>query len=363
MPFLAVAGALAVGGALAGGAIGSALIGLAVSTAVNGVASMFASKPSASPSFSSSLNVTSTASDDARSVIYGKTRVGGSRVFAEVTDDGQYLHLVHVYAAHEVDSFTKHWADDQEVQIDGSGAAVGTYAGYLWIYTHNGAYDQTADSGLVSACDSWTTNHRLRGLAYVYYKLKWNQDLYSQLPSFNAEIKGRKVWDPRDSGQSATDPATWTWSANAALCILDYFRGVPMRNSAGALRRLLGINAPDDFIDTDEISSEANICDENLTLAEGGTQKRYTINGVVSSAEDPDQVMPKLLTACAGTRIDTGGLLSLQVGAARTPTVHLSDGDLRGPRSVRPRRRSADPSRRSACSRGQADHSRGEPRP
>ena len=39
--------------------------------------------------------------------------------------------------------------------------------------THNGSSDQTADSDLVSESDNkWTTEHRLRGIAYMYVRLR-----------------------------------------------------------------------------------------------------------------------------------------------------------------------------------------------
>lgn len=336
MPVFALAGAAA----LVGSAIGSAvLVSLAVSLAVSGIAQLFVKKPEAAGAFNSSLNLTSQAPDDARLVVYGKTRLGGTRVFAETTNGNQKLYLVHVYAAHEVNAFTRFHADGEALTLDGDGYETDKFAGHLRIVAHGGAWDQAADAMLTAACPSWTTDHRLQGLAYAAFELIFEQTLYGQgIPNFTAEIEGRKVYDQRDEAQDPDDPDTWLYSDNWALCIQDYLRGVPMRDGSGAVRRLFGVNAPDDFIDLAEIAAEASICDEDVALAGGGTQKRYTLNGVVSTATEPNDALPAMLAAGAGMRIDNGGMLSLQCGAARVPVVHLSDADLRGPRALRPTR-------------------------
>lgn len=325
---------------IGGGGVVAAVASVAVSFALSAVSSWLAPKPSrpGSQALNSGLNVTSTQPDESIQIIYGKTRVGGARVYAESTSDGQYLHLVNVLAAHEVEEIGDIYLDDELVPLDGSGNATGTYEGYVRVRKHLGAYNQTADSALVAESSDWTTDHRLQGLAYIYVRLRWNADLFSQLPNISAVVKGRKVYDPREFSHDPANPATWEWTDNAALCLLDYFRGVPIRDASGALRRLYGVNALDSDIDLTEIAAEANICDETIVLAEGGTQPRYTCNGVVLGDTEPDEVVTTMLSSCAGMRVDSGGLLSLRTGAAQTATLSFDEGDLRGPMRVQPRR-------------------------
>ena len=44
----------------------------------------------------------------------------------------------------------------------------------------------------------------------------------SGAPRITTVVKGNKVYDPRESGQSVDDPSTWTWSDTPALCVADY---------------------------------------------------------------------------------------------------------------------------------------------
>lgn len=336
-PVLAIGAGALVAGAAIGGAIGAALIGVGLSLAANYAASLLAGKPDAGAAFSSSVNVTSSASDDVRPVIYGRTTFGGTRIFDEVTGDGKYLHRVIVYAAHEIDAFEQILVDGEALTLDEDGNETGTYAGYMRIKKHLGAWDQAADADLVAECPSWTSEHRLRGLAYLYVRLTYNPDLFSDVPDFLPVIRGRKLYDPREEEQDPDDPATWAWSDNAALCALDYMRGVPAKDGAGNVRRLLGLNATDDFIAMAEFAAEAGICDETVTLAEGGTEKRYTANGVITDSE-PETALTQLLSAAWGQRIDAGGVLSLRVAAARTPSLDLTEDDLIAPASWQPYR-------------------------
>ena len=334
MAVIGVAAAVGIGGSLIGGAVGAFLINTAISLAASAALGyLFGESPEAA-SFSSSLNVTSTVPDANRSIIHGLTRVAGNRVFAETSDNGQYLHLVHILASHEIDAYQNHYAGTKQLLLDGSGMDTGDYNGHLWVKEYFGTHDQVADPDLVAETTSWESTDRLQGQAYVYYKLKWNADLWGNIPNFLADIRGRKVYDPRNVAHDINDPSTWEWSDNAALCIADEYRGVPLLDGTGTLRRLYGANAPDEFINWDEIAAEANICDELVPLAEGGTQKRYTVNGISNTGTLPETVIDEMLTSCAGIRIDNGGFLSLQVGAPRVATIHLDDSDIIGTRAL-----------------------------
>ena len=66
------------------------------------------------------------------------------------------------------------------------------------IKKHLGSPDQVADADLIAECgEQWTEAHRLRGLAYIYVRLEFDQDAYpTGLPNISAEIKGKKVFNP-----------------------------------------------------------------------------------------------------------------------------------------------------------------------
>ncbi|MCP6756604.1 hypothetical protein NL533_33770, partial [Klebsiella pneumoniae] len=83
------------------------------------------------------------------------------------------------------------------------------------------------------------------------------------IPNVSAVVNGKKVYDPRDG--------TTEWSNNAALCIRDY------------LTSSYGFNCSSDEINDTYFSSAANHCDESVTLTTGGSQNRFTCDGVVDT--------------------------------------------------------------------------------
>jgi hypothetical protein len=124
------------------------------------------------------------------------------------------------------------------------------------------------------------------------------------------------VWDPRVQTQDADNPDTWAWSDNAALVILDY------------LRHESGFAMPLAWIEPELAAwiAAADICDEAVSLAAGGTAARYRIWGTYGYDERPADVLARLLSACNGRLwIGANGGLALSVGAWSTPSVTLGD--------------------------------------
>tara|TARA_Y100000361_G_scaffold37821_1_gene32369 strand:- start:3842 stop:7678 length:3837 start_codon:yes stop_codon:yes gene_type:complete len=97
---------------------------------------------------------------------------------------------------------------------------------------------------------------------------------------------------------SKTNPATWEWSENPALCILDFLTNT-----------VYGRGIPYDDIDLQSFITSANYCDDRtLTLVdEAGNdmtgQKRFTCNGVVNPDEEAISTLRKLLISCRGTLV------------------------------------------------------------
>lgn len=242
--------------------------------------------------------------------------------------------------------------------------APGAYAGMqIWVAWNEGAplvdvesyrgtSDQAADPVLIAQTSGrWTSAHRLLGRAYVRVALQFDLNKFrAGLPNIGARVRGRKVFDPRAPG----DPDAW--SDNPALCIRDYLRH--------------GLRVKDVEIDDDSFIAAANICDElievdpnddparaeawRVLLQEGvrnGTwesdaidpdeaatyrQRRYTCNGAFTLDRTHESILSALLSSCAGMITVTGGLWRLVVGAYVTPTMTLTEDDLRGPITVIP---------------------------
>lgn len=258
-------------------------------------------------------------------IIYGETRTGGAFTYIKSTDSNQYLNLLITIAGHEIDSIQAVYFDDEQLVITPAGSGRftvgGRFAGWAEIWYGYGddgdeetalLADLTTNSG-----GEWTSAHRQSGRAKLYVRLKFNQDIYpTGIPNISAVIRGRKVYDPREDSTA--------WSSNVALCVTDY-----LTNSS------FGLAADyDEEISEDELIEAANICDEEVDLADTGTEPRYASNGSFETDEKPSDVIVKLLTAMAGKTVFLGGLWKVYAGAYRVPTVTLDETDARGPITV-----------------------------
>lgn len=254
-------------------------------------------------------------------IIYGRQRVSGPYTFMHSTESNKYLHLVITLAAHEVEEIGDIYFNDELVPLDSNGNATGRYAGHAVVKKGLGlVYDSAViDTLVANTAGLWTVNHKQSGRAKIYLRLTWNQDLFAAgLPNVTAILKGKKVYDPR-TGATA-------WSDNTALCLRDYL------SNAG-----YGLGEPAARIDDTAVITAANICDESVALAAGGTEKRYTCNGVVETDMQPKEVIGQIQSSCAGICVYSGGKWRVLTGAYRTPTIPLSEGDLDGPIKVNSR--------------------------
>lgn len=311
-----------VAGATFAGLTGTAAFA-AISFTTNAVLGAISSALTKKPSFPTAAElrgrtVSTRNSIESRKIVYGEARVGGTIVFMEAVDDNENLHIVQAIAGHEIEQVvTVHFND--EVAITGGLTGRQKYTGAnnkSSITAHNGSPDQAADQFLIGNTSISDTNFRLRGTAYIHTQLTYDKDVYANgIPNISASVKGKKVFDPR------TD--TTAYSNNAALCIRDYLTD-----------STYGLGATADEIDDDSFETAANICDEDVTLNVTGTEKRYTINGVIDTANSPNDILEQMLTACAGSLFYSNGKWHLKAGAYVTPTDTLTLDDLRGPIQV-----------------------------
>jgi hypothetical protein len=189
------------------------------------------------PNFGTSLQpgvtVTSKSPTQPHRIIYGTTRVGGTLVYGQTTSDtNEFLHLVIIYAGHEVDDISSIYLNDDIVSLetlsnDSNGIPIYTptsgdqYYEKLLIKKHLGNDDQLADANLVADVTQWTTDHKISGKTYLYVKLTFDSDVYPNgVPNISVILKGKKLYDPRatsftaSSGTVSTSNNTITLSSH-----------------------------------------------------------------------------------------------------------------------------------------------------
>jgi hypothetical protein len=144
----------------------------------------------------------------------------------------------------------------------------------------------------------------------------------SSIPNVSFVIQGKNnIYDPRHD--------TYGYTTNAALCIAD-FMCLPYTQGGFGLTMGTDISAT-------QLSWAANICDSLVTLAAGGTAPAYTCNAIIQLTETRGSILQKMLTSCAGRLSYQGGQFSIFPGAWVTPTLQLTEADLMGPISWKPR--------------------------
>ena len=331
------------------GTVGYALaitaVNLAISVATNAIISALTPAP---PSPKQSLLVNSRSAAGPQEIVYGEVRKGGTITYLETTRGGSVLYQIITLAAHEIESVEEIYINDEVATLSNDAYSVSKRSGAGWVTNDNWSEDgneheirifyhlgdQTAitdtfanssvesldsvffDTGSSDedsqnfdgtgqpTKDSFVGN----GIAYLFVRFSYASGVFQNgIPTITAKIRGKKVYDPRDTSTA--------YSNNAALCIRDY------------LTSAYGLEDPK--IDETVFQAAANTCDEPVTLDAGGTEPRYTINGVVNTEQTYGDVLQQMVAACAGTLFWGGGKWKLKVGEYNAPTKVLTLDDLR----------------------------------
>jgi predicted phage tail protein len=190
-------------------------------------------------------------SDNSIPIVYGTQKVGAIKVHKYVTDQAggaknEFLHLICVFAEGEVDAIEEVFfngisENDTQWNKDGGGK-------WHRINRYIGSPMQTADSAAIAEIPNWTSLHKLSGLCYAYIRLELdkNQTVWRGEPQITARIRGRKLFDPRNSATA--------YSENPALVLRDY-----LTNS------IYGKGLNPARLDSASFISAANFCDTSVT--------------------------------------------------------------------------------------------------
>lgn len=273
-----------------------------------------------------------------RNIVYGQCRIGGTLVYSNTSGvDNENLYQVYAlsYDAFEVLG-TKIPALNRCISVYSDGD-VGAYrpaqqygVDLQWIYTpkFHGNQTETSDyvkikfrDGSQSSADpllDWGSTNVLKGIAYVALELKYDREKWQNgMPALSFVVQGRKVFDPRDSDQSYNDPRTWEYSSNPALCLADYLRN-----------ETFGLDISYDRINADALIAAANVCDESVALNGGGTEVRYSCDGLVRTNNKIVDNIEDILSSMAGQLFYSAGQFYIVAGSDRTPETTVIDEDM-----------------------------------
>ncbi len=262
----------------------------------------------------------------------GRCRVGGAQMLW--TAKGSKLFSVQAIAGHRIKSVNRYWLHEDEVHINSGGVTTegDRYSSNVQILHRLGNNPETPYAEIVSELSSggvWTNNHRGDGQASIAY-IATNAAAKDQntrfpygAPLLSVEADLAYVFDYRISADPA-NPSAWVWSKNSALIMCWHQCFNEFGHKRDFTRAILPV--------LDMWIEEADVCDENVALAGGGTEKHYECNGFDTTENDPKVGTNAILGTCDGWICERGdGALLFTVGKFRESRVAtLTDADITG---------------------------------
>jgi len=310
MAIALIAGLASAAGAYAAGLTISVWAAFAIGAGLSMVSRALMPKPDIGTQMGGQ-SVTTREAAHSRKIVYGRARIGGNIVYLESTgSDNKYLWLVIAVAGHEIDAYESVWFNDDKIW-DGTNY-LNNWGNVVNISFYKG--DQTAaDSALVSASNSkWTADHKLLDTAYMVLRLEHDPEKFSSgLPNISTIIRGKKVLDPSNNSTA--------WSQNPALCIYDYLRDTKY-----------GLSETVANILTSSVTTAKGVCDEAITLSAGGTQPRYTIDGVVDTSNSIKANIETMIGSMAGRLVYSGGKFEVHAGEYIAPSITVDESQVIG---------------------------------
>ena len=276
-------------------------------------------------------------------VVYGTRKIGGTRVFVETSGtDNEFLYIGLVLCEGEIESIEKIYIDDKEVTWSGAltndtSRTVASSDGNFYkdstslieVKAHTGTEVQ-GQCSLLGQLDSWTSNHRLRGIAYLSFKFKWNQDAFAGLPNIKALVKGRKVYnanlDGSVTGGSGShrqgDSSTWEYNDIPVWSLLDYLRN-----------ERFGKGLPDDAFDSNwaDWQTAADVCTANVVNVSGGSNiALLNCHAVIDTSRKVIDNVRELTKGCRAFLPYVGGKYKIIAETTGSASITLTEDDIIG---------------------------------
>jgi len=288
-------------------------------------------------------------------VVYGTRKLGGSIVFLESSGtDNEFLYMALVLCEGEITSVEKIFINENEVtwsgtlsdnteRTVGSGDAnffkadpaddTSSAESLITVKCHYGTDSQSADS-ILSSLSSWTSNHKLSGLAYIALKFKWNRDAFSRIPKVNALVKGRKIYNPNldgtktgGSGSHREDTSsTWEYSDNPIYQLLDY-----LRNDR------FGMGIANSFFDSNyaDFQTAGDVLDTNITPFSGASEiDLLDSHAVLDTSKKSIDLVKELIAGSRAFLNYSAGKYKVLVETTGSASITLTEDNIIGGISV-----------------------------
>jgi len=276
-------------------------------------------------------------------VVYGTRKIGGTRVFVETSGtDNEFLYIGLVLCEGEIESIEKIYIDDKEVTWTGAltndtSRSVASSDGNFYkdstslieVKAHTGTEVQ-GQCSLLGQLDSWTSDHKLQGIAYLSFKFKWNEDAFAGLPNIKALVKGRKVYnanlDGSVTGGSGNhrqgDSSTWEYNDIPVWSLLDYLRN-----------ERFGKGLPDSAFDSNwaDWQTAADVCSANVVNVSGGSNiPLLNCHAVIDTSRKVIDNVRELTKGCRSFLPYVAGKYKIIAETTGSASITLTEDDIIG---------------------------------
>jgi hypothetical protein len=288
-----------------------------------------------------SLDANYASTDAGVPMVLGEARVGGLECIPPITsgNNGEYLHRVIAVAGHQCQSFQTAYFDDTATALsdfgsvsgsdsDGvAGSGAGKFQNHVWLRTYLGTTTQNVDFILnAMSPTAFPSTFRGRGITYAALRYKWDQDIYTSIPSQTFVVRGAICYDPRldiSPGFSPTNPSYAAWTQNPALILAWYLT-----------ETIVGGSYDPSEIDWTLVVTAANTCDATVNVPTASTAPRYTTNGLLIASNNFIDNVKIIVDSMLGRIIFRDGQWRMHAGQWRTPTFDISKSDWCSPLSI-----------------------------
>lgn len=311
-----IGGAMTIGGIVAGIFAAPVLVTALLMNA--GAAMIIAAKQYGLARERDAWNISQPSPTASIPVIYGRVKIG-LRI-ADYRIDPSDTDILWVVGAvcdggmrsgYGVEDWREIYFDDR-LAVNAAGVVQSPFSGYLSVWYHDGADNQTHDTNLYGKFpDEWPVTSDGKGVAYLVFKLTKNEKAYpSGVPNIQVIVDGPKVYD--------SDAAAWVSSTNNAWCVRDLLTS-----------SRYGLGAPASELEETSLNDSADHCDELVSIPDGAggstTQKRFTCNGVVDTSKPVQENLNRLLPSCRGMLTYQAGKFRLYIPQTETAEAFVLD--------------------------------------
>lgn len=263
-------------------------------------------------------------------IIYGQVKAGSLISFIATLNNRRNLDMVYTLAAHEIVAVDEMWIDNEVVLFGGSPDPRWSLSIYnpddnrtrsavdkVFMAVNNGNPANPAIADLVARHPAkWTADHKQTNRAHAFVILVWDPVIFPNgVPAVSFVVRGKPIYDFH------TATVTSVKIDNAARVIADYLMNTTYGMSCALADLETTPGVPGSFYDAQ------TICAEQVLKRDGTPEDRYTINGAFTGEDTPENIIEKMLTACAGTLTYVGGKWKLFPAAWLEPRLVLDEGD------------------------------------